>query len=346
MGLADVVTGHNRHVGDDRPTQWPWPLALIGLATVVVAGRALGQPRADEPPVEREGDAPEQPSAVAHLWRRWQNDDASGLAAEVAFFAVLSVFPALIALAAAIGFLDHIVGAELAARAERAVLDGLGRLLTDEAAGTVRAVRELFRQDSGGVLSVAVAGAVWSSSRGALATLRAIATVYGVRDRRTWWRRRLLSLALALGTIVTVAVTLTALVVGPLFGRGQELADTLGLGSAFAVAWSWARVPVAVAVVTGWLAVLFHLAPDRHRAWRWDLPGAAVAAVSWIAFSLGLRLYLGVSAATNQVFGVLGGALVVLIWTYLLSLGLLLGAVVNTVILERRFGADAAASRR
>ena len=260
----------------------------------------------------------------------------SGLAAEVAFFGVLSVFPALLAFAAAVGYLDALVGSDLARRVEDSVVDGLGRVLTEEAARTTEAVSALFQRGNGEVLSLALLGAVWASSRGAVATLRAVAVIYGVADRRPWWRRRALAVGLALGTILAVAVALSAIVVGPLFGQGPELASLLGLGDAFATAWTWVRLPVALLLLTGWMAVLFHLAPDDHVGWRADLPGAALAAVTWVVLSVGLRVSIAASATTNQVLGALGGVLVVLMWIYLLSLGLLAGATLNATLLARR----------
>lgn len=272
------------------------------------------------------------------LWRRWQTDGVSGLAAEVAFFGVLSLFPAAIALAAAIGYLDRLVGAEVLEEARRTVLDFLGGILTDEASGTLDAVEQVFAEGNGELLSVAALGAVWASSRGAQATLRALATIHGVADRRTWLRRRLLSLAVALGTIVSVAVALSALVVGPLLGQGHAVASAVGMGDAFATAWAWARIPVAVSVLVAWTTVLYRLVPRARRRWRADLPGAALATLAWVAVSLGLRLYLDLAGRYNQVYGLLGGVIVVLVWAYLLSLGLLLGAVVNAVLDDHRPG--------
>lgn len=88
-------------------------------------------------------------------------------------------------------------------------------------------------------------------------------------------------------------------------------------------------------LITGWAATVFHLAPNHRTPWCWDVPGAVVTALWWGLASAGFRLYLSVAAGANQVLGTLGGSLIVLLWLYLMSLGLLLGGEVNAVLAHR-----------
>ncbi|MYJ36342.1 MAG: YihY/virulence factor BrkB family protein, partial [Acidimicrobiaceae bacterium] len=95
--------------------------------------------------------------------------------------------------------------------------------------------------------------------------------------------------------------------------------------------------PVVFVVVVCWAASLYHFAPRRRTPWRTDLPGAVVSTVWWLAVSLGFRIYLdAASSGVNAVFGLLGGALILLVWLYLLAMGLLVGAEINSVINDRR----------
>ena len=161
--------------------------------------------------------------------------------------------------------------------------------------------------------------------------IRAMAIVYDTGENRPWWRIRLLAIALSLGTVLVVAVLLSMLVVGPLLGRGQDVADAIGLGPAFATAWNWLRVPAAAGVLIAWAATVFHVSTNHPTRWRSDLPGALLAAVLWIIESIAFRLYLAIAGDGNQVFGVLGGALVLLVWLYLLAAALLLGGELNGI---------------
>lgn len=274
---------------------------------------------------------------IAELVGESVADRVTGLAAEVAFFATLSIFPGLLLIAAGIGWLDALAGNDLARRSQEIVLRFLSGILTERGSGAVEAVRELFTRRSGGVLTVAGLAALWSLSRGFAAVIRALNIAYDVEERRPWLKLRLMALALAVGSVVTTAVALGMIVVGPLFGRGRDLAEALGLGDAFAFAWAWVRVPVAAVLVVGWATTLLHLSPSRRTPWRRDLPGAILAAALWLALSFGFGLYLRVAAGGNEVFGALGGGLILLTWLYLIAFSLLLGGELNA-ILERRAG--------
>ncbi len=130
------------------------------------------------------------------------------------------------------------------------------------------------------------------------------------------------------------------LVLGPLFGTGSQVAGWLGLGSVFATAWEWLR-PFVALVAIAWSAAVFHLGPGRAMPWRSSLPGGVLTGVWWLLASAGFRVYLGLSSGVNQVFGVLGGALILMTWMYLLSLGLVVGGELNAVWAHRHGVASA-----
>lgn len=275
------------------------------------------------------------------LVREWREDRVSGLAAEMAFFGILSFFPLLLTVAASLGWLDALAGGEVAARAEEQIIDFMQRILSDDAETTIDAVQNLFTDRSPGLATVTTFLALWSASRGFTALIRALDLAYDLDERRSYVRLRAIALGLALGTIVVMAVTLTMLVVGPLLGTGREVADQVGLGRAFATFWDWARWPVVLAVMVGWAAAVLHVAPNHRTPWRWDLPGAVLTAVSWALLSTGFRAYLAVAGQTNQVLGTLGGALIILVWLYLLAVGLLVGGEFNAILALRFRGRKA-----
>lgn len=260
-------------------------------------------------------------------------DRVTGLAAEVAFFSVLSIFPGLLMLTAALGTLETFVGSDLATESKRQIVDFFDLILTSEASGAIKAIEELFEQGSGGVLTFASLFALVGLSRAFAVVVGALNLAYGSDEQRPWLHRRVLGLALSLGTLVMAVVTMILIVVGPLFGQGPDIAAFFGLGDAFAFAWSVLRWPVAFSMLVAWATTLFHLAPSRPLPrWRDGLPGGVLTAVLWLVVSVGLNVYLQLAADANPVFGVLGGGLILLIWLYLLSLALLLGGEANPII--------------
>ncbi len=229
---------------------------------------------------------------------------------------------------------------------EGQVVDGLRLVLTDRASGLVASVQSLFSQARGGLLTLAAGSALVSLSGAFAVAVGALNLAYDVDEHRTWLRRRLVGLVMALGTLVLVVVALAVLVVGPLLGRGAALADALGLGRAYVVSWDLLRLPALAVVLVGWLATLFHYAPNRRTTWRRSLPGAVLTAMLWVGASAGLRVYLEVAAGGNPVLGAFGGAALLMTWAYLLSVALLLGGELNGVLLDRRHLGTGSAGRQ
>lgn len=265
----------------------------------------------------------------------WRDDRLPDQAAAVAFYSILSLFPALLSLAAVLGGLDSIVGADVAQRVETEVLDALQTVLTNEAGGTLDAIQSLFETSSPGLLTFSLLLALWTMTRGFASLVRALDVAYDLDEHRPWVRIRGTAFLLAVGSTLAAAVMLTLLVVGPLLGSGEDVADTIGLGGVFVFLWDVLRLPFAFLVLVGWAATIFHIAPDHHTPWRADIPGAFVTTILWLVFSGGLRIYLQVAQTGNAVFGALGGVLIVLLWFWLLALAVLIGGEVNQLRLEQ-----------
>jgi membrane protein len=259
-----------------------------------------------------------------------QTHRVTGLAAEVAFYAVLSIFPAILALASALGSIDSVIGEDAAARVRNGLVSALDEALGADAGPIVNAVERLFAESSPGLLGLGVVLTIYTASRGFNALIRALDVVYEVPETRGLVKTRLLALGLAGGSLLVGSVVLAMVVLGPLFGQASDVADEVGLGSVFATLWTWARPPVLVIALTAWAATMFHLGPNHTTPWRSDLPGAVVTMVLWLFGAVGFRAYLVVASDdTNAVLGALGGALTLLLWLYVMGLGLLLGAEVN-----------------
>ncbi|HVM53006.1 MAG TPA: YihY/virulence factor BrkB family protein [Acidimicrobiales bacterium] len=268
--------------------------------------------------------------------RGFQQHRVTGLAAEIAFFGVLGMFPTFLALAAALGSLEAIAGGDVATRAQDEVVSFLERVLSDGARDTIDAVNRLFEETNAGVLTIGTAAALWSASRGFTSVIHGLDVVYGAEERRSYPRLRGLAIALAVGTVVVLAVILAVVVLGPLLGTGHDVAEAIGLGSAFAAFWDWMRWPAALVLMTLWATTVLHVGPNHRSAWRDDLPGAVLTTAGWTLVSVGFRGYLAIAGGGNQVLGALGGALIVLLWMYALALALLVGAELNASLAARR----------
>lgn len=272
---------------------------------------------------------------IHHLYRQWHDDRVSGLAAEIGFFALLSLFPLLLVSSSALGWLGDILGSNLATDVEDQLTDWASQLFGVDG-GVTEAVSALFEGSSTSALTVGVLATIYTASRGFAAVVRALDVAYGHDNTRGWVGTQFVGLVLAIGTIIVGSLTLAGLVIGPLLGREDFIGDGV-LGGLLGWLWEWFRYPAAAAILVSWASVIFHVAPNRRASLRAEVPGAAFATVLWMLSSVLFSVYLRtLSSDTNAVFGVIGTAITLQLWLYLLAIGLVLGAELNAGLAIRR----------
>ena len=263
-------------------------------------------------------------------------DRVLGLAAEVAFFTVLSLFPGLLVAAGLLSYLEVIAGADVAARTQEQVTETLSQIFDNQADAVTTAVETILSGQYGGLLTVAAVGALVTLSGAWAVVIEALNHAYDIEEHRSWVRRRFLGLVLGAATAVVVVASLAVVVVGPLLGRGEDVADVVGLGSGFVWFWDAARFPTLFLLVTVWLAFVFHIAPNRPTPWRASVPGALLTSTLWLLATLGFSVYVRLVAENSPVLGALGGGVILLTWVYLLSIALLIGGEVNAILHAHR----------
>jgi membrane protein len=283
------------------------------------------QPGAQQP--GREADTPVQipPRGWWQVTRRAfaesKADHVPMLAAGVAFFAFLAVFPALIAGLTLYGLVAD--PGQVAEQVE-ALAGALPRdaqpLITDQLAALVASSDGAL----GIGLAVSLLAALWSASSGTGNLMQAINLAYDEDETRGFVKLRGTALLLTLGAIVFVLLALALVAVVP------ALLDAVPLGPVATALAQVVRWVLLVAVVIVALAVVYRLAPDRDAPRvRWASTGAVVATVLWIAGSVAFSLYVDNFGSYNRTYGALAGVVVLLLWLYLTSYVVLLGAEIN-----------------
>ena len=248
----------------------------------------------------------------------------TGLAAEAAFFAVLSVPPLIFALAGAIGYVtDQFSPAQVTE--VRAALIGLSeRALTERAVNRiiVPTIDDVLRGGRFDVISLGFVLALWSGSRALNVFVDTITIMHGLGGHRGIIRTRALSFGLYLLAILTGVITVPLVVAGP-----SLVADWLPARFAFVMHFYW---PTVVVVCICFLATLYHFSVPVRTNWSFNLPGATFSLVAWVAGSYLLRLVLTVTASDSRsIYGPLSAPIAVLIWLYLVAIAVLIGAAVN-----------------
>ena len=248
------------------------------------------------------------------LWREIHDDGLFDTAAGVAFWLLLSIPAALLATLSSVSLLGESLTADLQA----SINEFIDRTFTTESSTISDAVDSLFNQSRPGVLSISVVVAVFTLSRGFAGLIRALDVAYDIEESRRFIRLRLTAIAMALGTMITVAIS-TALWVS-LRSAGVP---------------GFLRVLLALTILIVWAATLFHVGPHHRTPWRFDLPGALFTAVGWLVVSIGFGFYVRVAVSGNEIVGAAGTALLALTWLWLVCLVLLVGAELNEILAAR-----------
>ncbi|MBD7917955.1 YihY/virulence factor BrkB family protein [Cellulomonas sp. Sa3CUA2] len=293
---------------------------------------------------------------VLRCVRRAIDVRVTGLAAEMTYYALISVVPLTSALGASLGYLERFTDPERVSQIEDGVIGGVSGVLADDVAqdALVPLVRSLLREERTGFAVGSVLLTLFLASRMFRAAIRALDDAYRVPERRGLLAQGVLGLALALGAVVTLLVILVLVVVGPLLGGGEEIAGRLGLGAAFSTTWALARWPVAVAVAIAYLTLLYRYGPHQPAGttWRRAVPGALVGTLGLLLVAGGFAVYLRVAGpagldvdgqGTVQVAAqVLGVVLAAVLWLWVSAIVTLTGGVVNAVLQELPPDDDAA----
>ena len=271
----------------------------------------------------------------------------NGHAAEMAFFAVLTLVPSTIAVGSSIGLSKQVLGGSAAQEAENAFVDAVSTLMGPELADTVIApfVHAQLQQANGGVALGGLLIAWWLSSHLFESTGHALDAIYEVEDSRTTVAERMLALAFALASVVLVAATVEMMILGPLGDPDAGLSKWLGLGDVYSFVWSVIRWPLLLAVVVTFLGCLYRFTPNVRLGWRESLPGAIVGATLWILAAAVFRLTAPLSvrptiASEDPTVVVISqsvnAVVATVLWAYLASAAILLGGEVNALLRQRR----------
>jgi membrane protein len=271
----------------------------------------------------------------------------TGHAAEMAFFAVLTLVPSTIAVGSAFGLSKQLFGADTVGRAEEASTSAVHTLMGPQLADNVITpfVHAQLTQPHQDVALGALLIAWWLSSHLFMATGHALDYAYGVRDHRPTVIQRFIALAFALGSVAVVAVTVEMMVSGPLGELTGDPAKTLGIEGPYSAAWSVVRWPIGFALVIAFLVCLYRFCANVRQCWRDCLPGAVVGASLWIAAAVAFRLTVNMrdwsGVASNDPSVTLIGQAVnavvsTVLWAYLASIAILLGGEVNAALRQRR----------
>jgi membrane protein len=264
------------------------------------------------------------------------DDNVLGISAQVAYNFFFSLFPLLLFIAPMLGLLgdkrklatDLLTRLALVVPADAFVL--LKKVITDV----------IFANNAPGLISIGALFAAWSGSNIFTTFADALNTAYDVKDERSWWRKRLLALAVLVGWGVIITLVTGILLAGDDIVRYAQ--TNLGMGSSALEVWSVLQFPLAILLLVAFLYLMYWLLPYVRMDKRQILVGSVVAAFLFGVATLLFRLYVQ-HFPQNKAYGTIGAVMILLSWMYFVSVVILVGGELNS---ELHHGTGSVASRK
>jgi membrane protein len=283
---------------------------------------------------KRSGRRPEGPAharkasgfqTLKRTFTEFSEDNLTDSAAALTYYAVLSIFPALIAMLSIVGLVGD------PQTVTKSLTDIIGSIGPASAVDTFKGPIEGLANSgstAGILLIVGIVSALWTASGYVGAFMRASNVIYEVEEGRSFILLRPLQMLVTLALVLLLALVLVAIVLtGPIAGA---VGSAVGLSSTAVTIWNLAKWPVLFLIVVFMVTLLYYASPNaKLGGLKSIMPGAALAIIVWLLASVGFAFYVANFGSYNKTYGALGGVIVFLVWMWITNLAILLGAELN-----------------
>ncbi|GAA3730103.1 membrane protein [Spinactinospora alkalitolerans] len=291
------------------------------------AGPPTRPPSGEEaaPDTPTELPAPSWWASLKRTFGEFSKDNLSDLAAGLTYYAVLSIFPALLVLISLLGLAGQSATDLLVQNISRIAPAEIEQVL-------IAAIENLQRsQTTAGIFGlVSLALALWSASGYIAAFMRASNIVYDVPEGRPIWK----TLPIRVGVTLTLVVLLTVSAVAVVLtgGLAERVGNLLGVGPIAVTVWDIAKWPVLLIIVSFMIALLYWASPNAKRGFSWISPGSVLAIVIWLLASAAFAFYVANFGSYNKTYGSLAAVVIFLVWLWISNIAILLGTEFNAEI--------------
>ena len=269
---------------------------------------------------------------LKRTFREFKEDALTDWAAALTYYAVLSIFPALIALVSIVGLVAD------PATITRILTDTVTQLGPKSAVDTFKGPIESVTssQSRAGLgLIIGLGGALWTASGYVGAFMRASNSIYEIEEGRPFYKLRPLQILVTLVLELMLAIVVVALIVsGPL---ATAIGQAIGIGDTALTVFNIVKWPVLLVIVSLMLAILYYASPNaKLPGFKWISPGSVVAVVTWILASAAFAFYVSKFGSYDKTYGTLGGVITFLVWMWITNIAVLFGAELNAELERSR----------
>ena len=266
--------------------------------------------------------------AIKAAVMEFQRDDALGLAAQLAFYLILALFPFLLVLVSLMGtFSSPALASNVLEYFREVTPPQVYQIIDSYLSDTISG-----NNPAPGLFSIGLVITLWSASGAFAALINALNKAYDVEETRPFWKVRGIALLMTLGLSVLILMGVLLLVAGP--GIGEVIAGFFGLSSTFELIWNIVRWPAALFFMVFTVALLYYFAPDANQPFRWITPGGFIGVILWVLASLVFRFYVSNFGSYDETYGSIGAVIVLLLYLYISSLTVLFGAELNATLVR------------
>jgi membrane protein len=262
--------------------------------------------------------------------QEFQRDDALGIAAQLAYYLILALFPFILVLVSLLGTFGS---EELASE----VLGYFQQVMPEQAYEIIKDFTDNIisgKAEAPGLFTFGILFTLWAASGAFAALINALNRAYDVQETRPFWKVRVIAILMTLGLSVLILIGVLLLVLGPQIG--EAIANVFGLERTFLVVWEVARWPVALFFMMFTVALLYYFAPDVDQPFRWITPGGLIGVLLWVLASVGFNFYVSNFGSYNKTYGSIGAVIVLLLYLYISSLTILFGATLNATLVRMK----------
>jgi len=263
---------------------------------------------------------------ITSVYREVQRTRVLNIAAGLSYYFLLSLFPLLILLATLLGYLPI-------PNLFQQIMDLAARFMPKDAMGLVQKIlKSVLTPNRTGLLSFGIAGTLWAASGGFSAMIDALDIAYDSRSTRSMIKQRLLALALTFMTGALMALALLLTIAG---GKiGLLIGKLLHRSDLFQTLWPYMRWSIIVVAIVLSLELLYFIGPNVKQKFRRTLPGAILGTLLWIVISAAVNIYISHFANYNKTYGAIGAVIALMLWMYVSSIAILIGAEFNSELLK------------
>ncbi|MCS0789659.1 YihY/virulence factor BrkB family protein [Cytobacillus pseudoceanisediminis] len=255
------------------------------------------------------------------LGKEFKKDRATGLAAEQAYYYMLSIFPLLILLISIVPYLSL---------DPQKALSYLQSVMPSDSFNVIEDnVVDIITKPNGGLLTFGIIGTLWSASNGMQAFIRAMNDAFDVEETRSFIKSRLISIGLTLGLLSAFIIAMVLPVFGKVIMNFVE--NFINIPDGMQILINVLRWAIAFVIMVTVLAILYKVAPNKHFPLKQVLPGAIAATVMWQLISFGLSFYVSNFGNYSATYGSLGGVIVLMLWFFLTGLALVIGGEISAL---------------